>query len=128
MKLLENEMLEIKRTEIIQWAEKYEIEELLELFTCKSYENPCLHVRSLNLSKKGLEELPDFLFEFTGLKELNLSHNHLQTLPTEIAQLSKLEFLDISWNHIVELPEFLFSMKKLKLNKAWNRKKGEAAR
>lgn len=119
-----------KRAEIIRWAEKYKVQELLEIFTCKdvSMNQLFLHVKSLNLSYKDLSVLPHFLFEFTGLKELNLSHNHLQTLPTEIAQLFQLEFLDISWNHIVELPEFLFSMEKLKLNKAWNRKAGEVVR
>ena len=118
MKLLENEMQEIKRTEIIQWAEKYEIQELLELFTSKSYENPCLHVRSLNLSKKGLEELPDFLFEFTELQTLDLSHNQLRELPEKITMLSHLEFLDISWNHILHVPPI---NKKTIVKKIYNR-------
>ena len=140
-------------TQLEDWARKYDISEIAQFCdeTSLQAEEVLLNLQTLDLSNKQLSTLPHFLYNLTGLETLNLSHNalveidpqianltklthldlsrnQLETLPREIANLKSLEVLNISWNHIVELPEFLFSIENLKLEKAWNRQKGEAAR
>ena len=48
---------------------------------------------ALDLSKLGLEELPDELWELTWLKELDLGGNRLTELPQKIGQLQRLKRL-----------------------------------
>jgi Leucine-rich repeat (LRR) protein len=93
----------------------------------------------LDLSNKGLEKVPTYVFDMNGLEELNLSHNslvgaipaeirHLKNLkvlrvndnlmtgvPAEVGQLSKLEELDFSNNQLTGLPNELGNLKNLKI-------------
>lgn len=92
----------------------------------------------LDLSNKGLDKIPDYVFNQTNLQELNVSNNnltgaiqaeirHLSNLkvlnasnnqltgiPAEIGQLQKLEVLDFSNNQLTGLPQELSNLKNLK--------------
>lgn len=58
----------------------------------------------LNLSGKGLTELPPEFGQLTTLVELNLSANQLTSLPSQIGQLTNLTTLYLSRNRLTTLP------------------------
>jgi hypothetical protein len=58
----------------------------------------------LDLSGKGLDELPAQIGMLTELAALDLSRNRLTKLPAEIGRLTKLEELILSENRLVDLP------------------------
>ena len=64
--------------------------------------------RYLNLSKKGLTEVPN-LSDFTELRVLNLSHNHISEIPSHLLQNKKLHCIELQGNDVEEdvIPEFL---------------------
>lgn len=65
-------------------------------------ENPDI---KLNLSKRGLEKVPPYVFALTKLEELDLSGNSLEgALPAEIRQLVNLKILDVSNNKMTGVP------------------------
>ncbi len=94
---------------------------------------------TIDLSDKGLTEVPEYIFKETGTVTLNLSGNkftgalpgeirHLENLktldlsdntftgvPAEIGQLANLEILDLSGNPITGLPYELANLKNLKV-------------
>lgn len=132
--------------ELIEWAYKHDINDLLKICRDKSYESvekALLNLNKLDLSNREIVDLPDSILnlvnlksltmantamksfpsivtELTRLEHLDLSHNQLRELPLEITKITSLKLLDISWNHIVPLPEYLCSIKKV--HSAWNRK------
>lgn len=63
-----------------------------------------------DLSDCQLKQLPDGLFELTGLQELSLAGNQLQQLPADIAKLSCLHRLVLAGNLLTQLPLELFSL------------------
>jgi hypothetical protein len=76
----------------------------------------------LDLSDKGLTELPAEIAELRELEELNLADNELNELPPEVCQLPELEKLDLSGNEIEELPAEICSLENLEeLDLASNR-------
>jgi Leucine-rich repeat (LRR) protein len=58
----------------------------------------------LDLSSKGLVELPDSIGHLTHLRQLILAQNELVTLPEFIGELTELERLDLTGNQLKELP------------------------
>lgn len=94
--------------------------------------------KKLDLSNKGLEKIPSYVFSqadleelsasnnrITGaiqaeirqlqkLKVLNLSNNLMTGVPAEIGQLKNLEILDLSNNQLTGLPYELGNLKNLK--------------
>lgn len=94
---------------------------------------------TLDLSEKGLTEVPQYFFNrveievldlsnnnLTGalqaevrhlenLKVLDLSNNQFTGVPAEIGQLQKLEVLDLSDNNLTGLPHELGNLTNLKL-------------
>src|SRR6056300_680916 len=97
-----------------------------------------LNATSLELNRKGLTKIPDFVFHMKNLKELKLSYNKLTALPPEfgqlknlknlylnsnkftafppeIGQLKNLESLELSDNKLNSLPESIGQLKKLKV-------------
>lgn len=107
--------------------------------TSNSNENTIISKdKTLDLSSKGLESVPSYVFNQINLEELNLSHNFLTGaiqaeirklsnlkildasnnlmtgVPAEIGQLQKLEILDLSNNQITGLPNELENLKNLK--------------
>lgn len=93
---------------------------------------------TLDLSGKGLEQVPNYVFQKTEIEMLNLSNNNLRGalqgevrflsnlkvldlsnndftgVPAEIGQLSKLEVLNLSNNSLTGLPYELGNLKNLK--------------
>ncbi|MCH9609274.1 MAG: hypothetical protein S4CHLAM45_14780 [Chlamydiales bacterium] len=59
----------------------------------------------LDLSHKGLTELPSSLRHLTNLTELNVSVNQLTVLPDAIGQLTNLTHLSVSGNQLTILPD-----------------------
>lgn len=92
--------------EILEWATKYEITDLIQQMYESEADNPFLKIRALDMSYKTLQTIPSFFSHFIELQILNLSHNHLTYIPQEILQLPKLQYIDISWNHIRTIPKF----------------------
>jgi Leucine-rich repeat (LRR) protein len=94
------------------------IKELEKIFDCKlkkqntdiafqknSYQvDDNENVIALSLYEKGLNQIPNKIFELKNLTELDLCYNHLTELHSEIAQLQKLSILYLSTNNITELP------------------------
>ena len=72
-------------------------------------------VTELDLSNKGITELPDEIGDMITLKTLNLSYNNITNLPSSICKLSNLEKLLLTRNKIVRLPVGMGSLKKLKI-------------
>lgn len=114
-------------TQFTEWAEKYQIDDILNILKNKNYANAkesLLSIKSLDLSHKRLVSIPKYISVLSSLEKLNISHNQLQELPKEIVELKSLKALDISWNHIVEMPKKL--PENLQINTAWNRSRKSA--
>lgn len=95
--------------------------------------------KTIDLSNKNLEKVPNFIFDSTdtevlnisnnnlngslqaevrklsNLRILNLSNNDFTGVPAEVGQLSKLEILDLSNNPITGLPYEIGNLKNLKI-------------
>ncbi|MBN1120559.1 MAG: leucine-rich repeat domain-containing protein [Anaerolineae bacterium] len=61
-------------------------------------------LRYLYLDRNQLAELPPEIGQLTALRRLYLNENQLTELPSEIGLLSNLEVLDLSGNQLAELP------------------------
>uniref|UniRef100_A0A5S6R3E3 Leucine-rich repeat-containing protein 57 n=1 Tax=Trichuris muris TaxID=70415 RepID=A0A5S6R3E3_TRIMR len=72
-------------------------------------------LRSLNLCRNRLTELPSFVGCFENLKQLTLDSNRITFLPEEIGLLTKLEQLSVSNNMISALPDSVGELRRLKL-------------
>lgn len=68
----------------------------------------------LNLSGRGLRQLPRGVRSITGLAYLNLSHNNLSQVPSDVIHLSNLETLDLSNNQITSLPPEIGNLTQLR--------------
>lgn len=77
-------------------------------------DKPFTQITSLNLSGKGLLEIPKEVFECSNLRKLNLSNNEISRIPFEIQKLRKLEVLDIADNRLCQLHSGIFKLIKLK--------------
>jgi internalin A len=87
-----------------------DVQELLHIIK-KSVQDK---VSVLDLSGKGLKELPSEIGQLIHLNELYLSSNELRTLPSEIGQLVCLNELDISNNQLINLPSEIGNLSCLK--------------
>ena len=72
---------------------------LLILGACQLFRSGPPEVK-LNLSRKYLTEIPDYVFNITELTELNLHNNKLTSIPPEIKNLKNLKKLILSRNEI----------------------------
>ena len=63
-----------------------------------------LYLRTLNLSKNGLESLPPVIGAMENLETLILNRNKLRSLPGTIGELKQLKILDVSSNQLTSLP------------------------
>ena len=61
-------------------------------------------VKSLNLSDRGLAELPPEIGQCGQLRRLYLKGNQLRELPVEIGRCGELRLLNVSDNQLAELP------------------------
>ena len=67
----------------------------------------------LDLSSKGLAELPPEIGQLTQLESLSVSNNQLTSLPPEIGQLTQLTKLDAHGNKLTSLPKDIGQLTKL---------------
>ncbi len=65
------------------------------------------HVTTIDLTSKGLTELPIEIGQLYNLRSLNLLNNSLVTLPEELLRLKKLSFLTLDQNPLKTVPEAL---------------------
>jgi internalin A len=61
--------------------------------------------RELNLSSRGLSDLPPEIGQLTNLTSLDLGNNQLNALPDSISQLTNLTSLDLGDNQLNALPD-----------------------
>ncbi|MGB0385856.1 MAG: COR domain-containing protein [Ardenticatenaceae bacterium] len=69
----------------------------------------------LDLSGKGLREVPSEIGTLSNLEVLNLADNQLTVLPPEIGGSTKLEVLDLADNRLTELPSEIGGLTKLEV-------------
>jgi len=72
-----------------------------------------VNLNFLEISKSGLQTLPDLIGGLENLTNLGLDNNSLTQLPPCIGLLKKLKFLDVSFNQLSSLPVELGSLKDL---------------
>ncbi len=70
---------------------------------------------TINLSKKGLTEIPEEVFDYKEVKVLKLFGNHLSKISHRIAELENLEELYIGKNDLDSLPPEIGQLKKLRI-------------
>lgn len=70
---------------------------------------------TLDLSSRGLTEVPIYALARLNLQVLDLSNNNISgILPAEINNLKELEVLNLSNNNLYALPDEIFTLKNLK--------------
>lgn len=70
---------------------------------------------TLNLSRKGLTEIPDFVYDMKHLKVLKLYGNKIDSISPRIKELENLEELYLGKNKLKFLPNEIGHLKKLKI-------------
>jgi len=76
----------------------------------------------LDLSGRGLTQLPKKIAMLKNLKVLDLSNNKLEYLPKSFTQLKNLKTLDLSYNDLSDLPkEFVHLRELTQLNLSYNK-------
>lgn len=70
---------------------------------------------ALNLSKQGLREIPDNVFDRTELTTLRLFGNQIDSISPRIGELVNLEKLYLGRNNLKTIPPEIKNLKKLKL-------------
>jgi len=70
-------------------------------------------LKELNLSGKGLADIPNWIGELQGLTKLNLSENGWKQLPERISKLRDLTALDLSNNELTQLPDWIGELQDL---------------
>lgn len=79
-------------------------------------------LKHLNLSKNGIEKLPEDINKLKNLKTLDISNNNLNTIERAFSALNKLRSLDISGNNFATIPGVLVLQSDLRILKASNNK------
>ncbi|MCX5964232.1 MAG: leucine-rich repeat domain-containing protein [Cyanobacteria bacterium] len=69
--------------------------------------------QKLDLSGKGLTEIPESIAQLSNLTNLYLGSNQITEIPESIAQLSNLTSLHLSSNQITEIPESIAQLSNL---------------
>jgi len=72
-------------------------------------------VRSVNLSKNCLTEVPREIKYFCNATHLNLSYNEIEDLPHEVGELKMLKVLRLQTNRLWRLPKTLFNCASLEI-------------
>lgn len=127
MSLTHNKSSEIESwvQELVNWAEEYDIDEIMLITRITPYETlaqDLLSLSDLNLSHRPIEEFPTGLCQLRNIKRLHMAYMQLNTVPEFIMDLPNLEYLDLSHNRLHSLPEEMIKLKSLKtLDISWNR-------
>lgn len=72
-------------------------------------------IRSLDLNKNHLSELPDWIWELTSLETLSVVNSRLSSLSEEIGNLRELRGLYVSDNNLKTVPCAIADLEHLKL-------------
>jgi len=73
------------------------------------------HWAVLDLSHRGVTELPSEIKRLTTVTELDLSYNNLSQLPSEIGEMHNLRQLSVNGNQLTELPSEIADLSNLKV-------------
>ncbi len=68
----------------------------------------------LDLSGRGISEIPKEIYELNQIKILSLDRNDIWEIPDDIKKLTSLEVLDLSHNQLVIIPKVLDELPNLK--------------
>jgi Leucine-rich repeat (LRR) protein len=68
----------------------------------------------LDLSKLGLNKLPEEISYFKELNSIDLSDNQLYNLPATMAAMSKLQAIKLNNNRFAQVPPILYTLKELR--------------
>ena len=71
-------------------------------------------ITTLNLSKRGLTDVPPEVLSYPNLRKLDLSHNAIKTIPDGIRHLKKLVVLELSYNDLSCMPESVILLPRLR--------------
>ena len=80
-------------------------------------------IKSLDLSRNQIHEVPIELSHLLNLRTLNLSKNKLddKSFPTVLENLVFLEELNLAGNNLTEIPSFVMNLPRLKVLKSRRR-------
>ena len=90
-------------------SEEITPEELLSIINQAAREG----ATELDLSSKGITELPESIGKLQSLLRLNLNYNNLTNLPESIGNLQNLQGLYLNNNHLTSLPETIGDLQNL---------------
>ncbi len=85
------------------------------LVGCVAVSSTIPHSSTVNLSRKGLTEIPEEVFQNDQIKVLKLYGNQLDSLPARIGELVTLEELFLGKNNLKTLPPEIGKLKNLKI-------------
>ncbi len=74
-----------------------------------------LNITKLDLSFRGITQLPEEIGCLVNLKEINLSNNNLTKLPKALTKIVNLELLNLGYNLFTAIPEPIFQIRKLEI-------------
>lgn len=74
----------------------------------------------LDLSARGIDQMPSYVIKMGGLRELSLVGNALHTLPAALSDLTLLQVLHLGGNHLQRIPD-LSSMPLAHIGLSYNR-------
>jgi len=107
---LKKDAIELKWfDDICQWADKYDLDE--DTFPRDRYKLQDLF--KLNISDKGINEIPKEIRNLTNLRVLIADNNDIKELPSEVYQLKKLGLLSCMKNEISYISEEIINLQKL---------------
>jgi len=72
------------------------------------------YINSLNVSGKGLENMPPEIEKLSRIEKLYLNNNSFKNMPKSIGKLSNLTGLYLNQNNLIELPKEISNLNKLK--------------
>lgn len=75
----------------------------------------CKNAESIDITHNSLMELPEELYNLEQLKVLALTGNKLRSIPDGISKLTNLEHLYLSCNHLSEIHDEVFELKNLQV-------------
>jgi Leucine-rich repeat (LRR) protein len=98
---------------------------LLELESIFQKLSKCKSLKTLEINRNGLKEIPESISLLKNLKKFSANENMLTKFPIKLYELIDLKELDLGVNQIYEIPKGignLVNLKILKLNSNWKNK------
>ena len=92
----------------------YSLDNFPAYFWEKTNIHKLVSLKSLNLSKTKLQDIPSIIWRLRFLEELDLSGNRFSQVSHEIGELEKLKRLDLSNGYLSQVPTAIGSLHQLK--------------